>query len=176
MQVIRYHYIPIAMNTLLDGQVALHGAYCILPIREKRQSTVILSNNMQLNSSILAKMLSDCHQIVFIAVTAQGSQEYLDALSQKSVSQAMLASQSLDKAVNDSIAFLMGFLSSKYRKQADTLLKKRLGPGLGDFDLHYQKTIFDLLELDQLSMQINEGYMLTPVKSSITVTGIRRMQ
>ena len=56
-------------------------------------------------------------------------------------------------------------------------LRPRFSPGYGDFDIHHQKEILDMLDASKrIGLTMTEGYMLTPTKSVTAVIGISDTQ
>ncbi|MGI6169040.1 MAG: hypothetical protein ACOYI4_04890 [Christensenellales bacterium] len=150
------------------------GAYFSLPIagRDASSGTITLSNGLLLKSRNLMDMLSDCEEVVFIAATVADSTALMEKVAQTSLADTAMVDEELSEMVNNSVAYIIKMLNANAIKKGKRILKKRICPGFGDFDLSYQKMIFDLLKLDRLDMSITPDYMLLPQKSVLTVTGV----
>jgi hypothetical protein len=150
------------------------GAYFSMPIagRDESSGTITLSNGLLLKSRNLMDMLADCDEIVFVAATVADSAPLMERVAQDSLADAAMVDEELNEMVNNSISYIIKMLDADAIKKGKRMLKKRICPGFGDFELSYQKVIFDLLKLDKLDMSITPDYMLLPQKSVLTVTGV----
>ena len=58
-------------------------------------------------------------------------------------------------------------------RQQEKWLRPRFSPGYGDFDIHHQKDILQMLDTAKtIGLTMTDSYMLTPVKSVTALIGI----
>ena len=150
------------------------GAFGRFRIVRRSPSATALENGSVFESAALAKMLNASDEVVLMASTA--GKEITDRISAEidqgnptlGVVFDAVASQAADAGL-DAIAVI---LNTMLRKEGKRLLRRRFSPGYGDLSLHNQRTIFDLLSLERLSLKITETMMLVPEKSVLAITGI----
>jgi hypothetical protein len=81
------------------------------------------------------------------------------------------ASEMVDGALDWMVAYFNQSLRRKRRKPT----KRRFSCGYGDFDLSYQRWIFETLGMDRLGVRLTESCLLVPEKSVTAVAGIERI-
>lgn len=148
-----------------------HVCFTILPISSNDGKTLI-AGSLSLESASACKLTQNSKRLVVMASTSPSS----DSLLEQAKSEGNLAKAAFIDAVASEVAdagldWLEGLLTSRLKREG-AFLTMRFSAGYGDVPLSLQKPFFDLLELDKLSVSLNDRFMLTPQKSVIAFAGI----
>ncbi len=150
------------------------GAYGRFKIAGIQPSGVELANGIVLQSASLSSFLQNSSELLLMSATSghdvveRISTEIENGNAATGVILDSVASQTTDAALD----WMMDFINNILKKERRQLTVHRYSPGYGDLPLSYQKTIFDLLELQRLGMTITDKYILVPEKSVIAIAGI----
>jgi len=156
-------------ETLCD----LKGAYEMVKIELFKHASIILRNNITLESSQLAELFKGCDEVLFMAATAgpaiveRRDKEIKDGNAALGVILDAVGSETADAGLD----WIQEFVAGQYAKKAK-LITRRFSPGYGDLKLFVQKDIYDVLDLDKLGIKISGRCLLDPEKSVIAVAGI----
>ena len=155
--------------------ISLKGAGLRVPIQEIKGSQIILAENILFESHQLAVLLDTCRELVLMGATA-GS-DIMAAVGEdiagRNVTRGVVFDATVSEMVDASLGWIMDYFNRTLLRENRKLLKNRFSAGYGDFLLDNQKTIYRLLQLDRLGIQITESCILIPEKSVTAVTGIR---
>ncbi|MEN6321618.1 MAG: hypothetical protein ABFD82_23080 [Syntrophaceae bacterium] len=155
--------------------INLKGAGLRMPIQEIKGSQIILAADILFESHKLAALLDTSHEIVLMGATA-GS-DIMAAVGEdiagRNVTRGVVFDATVSEMVDASLDWIMDYFDRTLLRENRKLLKQRFSAGYGDFFLENQKTIYHLLQLDRIGIQITETYILIPEKSVTAVTGIR---
>ncbi|MDD5602501.1 MAG: vitamin B12 dependent-methionine synthase activation domain-containing protein [Eubacteriales bacterium] len=161
-------------QTTHEEQTAHKGQ--VFNAEHSEEGSLELENGIRLYSADLVDFLGGCPEILFMAATA-GSEiielinnELMHGNKAKAVILDSVASQTADAALDVITDMLNRVLALKGEK----LTRRRYSPGYGDLDLSYQKTIYELLDLEKIGISINKMYMLQPEKSVAAIAGVLR--
>ena len=147
-------------------------------IREKifsiEDDSVIFENGIVLKSKSIKELLIKSNSAIFL-FTTMGSKivELIEDLFQKgdgssSVIYDAVASESADAAMD----WLNEYIRKELRRNAESLTRMRFSPGYGDFLLENQRCFFDLLNMKDFGIKLNEKYIFTPEKTVTAIIGI----
>ena len=154
--------------------ISLKGAGLRVPIQEIKGSQIILAENILFESHQLAVLLDTCRELVLMGATA-GS-DIMAAVGEdiagRNVTRGVVFDATVSEMVDASLGWIMDYFNRTLLRENRKLLKNRFSAGYGDFLLDNQKTIYRLLQLDRLGIQITESCILIPEKSVTAVTGI----
>ena len=154
--------------------ISLKGAGLRVPIQEIKGSQIILAEDILFESHQLAVLLDTCRELVLMGATA-GS-DIMAAVGEdiagRNVTRGVVFDATVSEMVDASLGWIMDYFNRTLLRENRKLLKNRFSAGYGDFLLDNQKTIYRLLQLDRLGIQITESCILIPEKSVTAVTGI----
>ena len=126
-------------------------------------------------SGDLARYLHDCGEMLLIGAT--GGREIVAAIEECAEEDHMTRSVIFDavasEMVDASLDWLCDYFNHDLMRENKHLSRRRFSAGYGDFSLKDQHSIYDLLELKQIDIAINESAILIPEKS---VTAIVRIE
>ncbi len=138
-------------------------------------SRVRLEAGSLFESRDLAQFLRDCGEILLIGAT--GGSEIAEAIQECTKRDNMTRSVVIDavasEMVDASLDWLCSYFNRELVRENKRLSRRRFSAGYGDFSLNDQRTIYDLLELKRIGIDINENAILIPEKS---VTAIVRIE
>lgn len=163
-------------ETIMDGfsMCKAQGCWRVVEIAEKSDESIVLKNGCVLKSKSLVTLLKASSAVVFMASTV--GPVIVDA-AMKAISDGDGAMAVIYDAVGGQCAdavmdWVNEYVRSQLIRKAQRLTAHRFSPGYGDLGLENQKTIYDLLELDKLGLQLTSRYMLVPEKSVTAIAGI----
>ena len=155
--------------------IHLKGAGLRAPITEIEDARIILADGVEFKSRQLAKLLANCSEIVLMGATA--GREIMDAIEKDAtganVTRAIVLDAAASEIVDASLDWIMDYFNQSLRRENRKLLGKRYSAGYGDLFLETQKTMYRLLKLDRIGIEITESSMLVPEKSVTAITGIQ---
>jgi len=156
--------------------IQLKGVGLRVPIQEIKGSEVSLVEGLVFESQHLARFLRNCSQIVLMAATAGTG--ILDAIEKdiegSNVTHGVVLDATASEMVDASLDWIMDYFNRTLLRENRRLLRKRYSAGYGDLPLETQKTMYQLLQLDRIGVQITESCILVPEKSVTAITGIRQ--
>jgi hypothetical protein len=138
-------------------------------------SRIRLAAGPLFESEDLAKFLRDCGEILLIGAT--GGSEIVAMIRECAERDRMTRSVVLDavasEMVDASLDWLCNYFNRELMRENKRLSRRRFSAGYGDFSLKDQHSIYDLLDLKRIDIDINESAILIPEKS---VTAIVRIE
>lgn len=155
--------------------VELKGVGAILPINKIEASKILLTEAITFESESLAKFLVDSKEVLLFAATA-GS-KIVEAISKDSAGKDITAAVVFDAVASEmadnALSWIIDYFNRQLSRENKQLTSKRFSAGYGDFSLENQKTIYDILKLEQLGISLSDKYTLIPEKSVTAVAGIK---
>jgi hypothetical protein len=155
--------------------VRLKGAGKRFNVDVEGVSRIRLATGPVFESRDLAKFLRNCGEILLIGAT--GGSDIVEAIHECTESDNMTRSVVLDavasEMVDASLDWLCNYFNRELTRENKRLSRRRFSAGYGDFSLEDQHSIYDLLELKRIGIDINESAILIPEKS---VTAIVRIE
>jgi hypothetical protein len=161
-----------------ESLVELKGAAINLDISRIDQQSIVLSNQIILNSKSLAKLLIRSDQALFIGATAGSA--IVDAIEENSLNdgdmtQAVVFDAVASEMTDAALDWMVNFYNRILRRENKSLTKSRFSAGYGDFKIEYQKVFFEVLNLKDLGVDITESFLLVPEKSVTAIAGIQQL-
>ncbi len=155
--------------------IHLKGAGLRIPIVEIKGARIILPDGGEFESRQLARFLANCSEIVLIGATA--GREIMNAIEEDAsganVTRGIVLDAAASEIVDAALDWIMDYFNQSLRRDSRRLLGKRYSAGYGDLFLEAQKTMYRLLQLDKIGVEITESCILVPEKSVTAITGIR---
>lgn len=156
--------------------IQLKGVSLRVPIHGIKGSEVSLADGLVFESQHLARFLRSCREIVLMAATAGIG--IIDAIEKdiagSNVTHGVMLDATASEMVDASLDWIMDYFNRILLRENKRLLRKRYSAGYGDLPLETQKTMYRLLQLERIGVQITESCMLVPEKSVTAMTGIRQ--
>jgi hypothetical protein len=160
-----------------DASLLIHlkGAGLRMPITEIKGARIILPDGAEFESRHLAKFLAKCGETVLMGATA--GREIMNAIEEDAtganVTRGIVLDAAASEIVDAALDWIMDYFSQSLRRENRRLLGKRYSAGYGDLFLETQKTMYRLLQLERIGIEITESCMLVPEKSVTAITGIK---
>lgn len=158
--------------------IRLRGAGRRLPVRVKNASQVIMAGRAEdevFNSRRLSRFLEECNEAVLMGATA-GS-EVMAAIAEDAggdrLTRGVVFDATASEMVDASLDWIMSYFARELRRENKALTEGRYSAGYGDFLLENQQTMFQLLELERIGVQITESFVLIPEKSVTAIAGVK---
>ncbi|MBW2648608.1 MAG: methionine synthase [Deltaproteobacteria bacterium] len=155
--------------------VSLKGAGIRVPLKRVDPPLIILKTGADIRSAKLAGFLNGCKEALFIGSTAGGA--VMDAIREDTGGGNMTRGVVVDAVASEmtdaALDWIMGFFNRILARENTRLTRGRFSAGYGDFLLENQKMMYDMLELNQIGVTINEDFILIPEKSVTAVVGIQ---
>jgi len=151
----------------------LKGAGKIVAIQDKSEGKVVLQDGIVFESNLFASLVADCTEVLFMAATS-GSRiiENIQSFQNDNLTKASIYDATASELVDASLEWIQQYFYQQLRRENRFLIQRRISCGYGDFSISYQKTIYDVLELKRLGIEITEYFLLLPEKSVTAVSGI----
>ncbi|HYA13534.1 MAG TPA: vitamin B12 dependent-methionine synthase activation domain-containing protein [Syntrophales bacterium] len=156
--------------------IQLKGVGLRVPILGIKGSEVSLGDGLVFESQHLAKFLRNCDEIVLMAATAgDGIINAIEKdITDDNVTHGVVLDATASEMVDASLDWIMDYFNRTLLRENRRLLRKRYSAGYGDLPLETQKTMYQLLELERIGIQITETCILVPEKSVTAITGIKQ--
>ena len=121
----------------------------------------------------LSKNLKNCQKaVVFCATIGADIDRIIFRYSKISPSKAVVAQATGAMLIEAFCNFLCEKLETEFKNKG-FFLRPRFSPGYGDFDISYQRKIFDFLNCSKhIGVSLTESLIMTPSKSVSGVIGI----
>jgi len=150
------------------------GAWIRVKIADRTDNSVIFENGISIKSESVKELLKKSDSALFLfATTGSRIIELIDDSFKKgdssgSVIYDAVASETAEAAIE----WLTGYIRRELTRNAQSLTKMRFSPGYGDFLLENQKYFFDLLNMKDFGVSLNEKYIFSPEKTVTALIGI----
>jgi len=150
------------------------GAWIREKISQMEDESVTFENGITLKSKSIKDLLIRSNSAIFLFATA-GSKivkatedSFKIGDSSSSIIYDAVGSESADAAID----WLHEYIRKELRRSSESLTRMRFSPGYGDFLLENQKYFFDLLNMKDFGVSINEKYIFSPEKTVTAIIGI----
>lgn len=143
--------------------------YTISDVSIEKES--VCFDHFNVNSVFLSKNLNGLNSVIIFAATIGiGIDRLINKYSRISPAKA-LCMQAIGA---DRIEALCNKFNDEIKKQF-RYTQTRFSPGYGDFDISYQKNIFDILDCSKkIGLTLNSSLIMSPSKSVTAVIGFKR--
>ncbi len=163
-------YIDFALD-----KINLQGSAAIISIKEKTDSEIILEDNIVIKSNSIKKFLTGCTSVLFMGATS--GRDIMKVISQdkekKDLEKAVVADAVASELTDAALGWIANYKARILRRENKFITEQRFSAGYGDFDLSYQKIIYNVLNLAKLGVQLNDNCILEPEKSVTALCGIK---
>jgi hypothetical protein len=154
--------------------IRLQGAARRLPVLMEGKSSLRLPEEATFESRRLLKFLGGSDEILLMGATA--GPEIMAAIQEdaagRNVTRGVVLDATASETVDAALDWIMAFYNQTLRRQGKRLLPARYSAGYGDLALENQRTMYRLLALEKIGIEITESCMLIPEKSVTAITGI----
>ena len=154
--------------------IRLQGAARRLPVLLEGKSSVRLPEEATFESRRLFKFLGGSNEILLMGATA--GPEIMTAIREdaagRNVTRGVVLDATASETVDAALDWIMAYYNQTLRRQGKRLLPTRFSAGYGDLALENQRTMYRLLALEKIGVEITETCILIPEKSVTAITGI----
>lgn len=149
-----------------------------LGILEHCEDYIVLESGDKIFSKSLSKLLEKSDEVVLMAATVGEDvvERVRFEIEQGEAALGVVIDSVASQTADAAVGWIMDFTGKMVRREGKTVTKHRYSPGYGDLSLSNQKMLFELLDLQKLSMALTEKYMLVPEKSVTAIAGIERVE
>ena len=139
---------------------------------EQFSDGMIRIGNTEIKSSSLSRNLKGCVKVVLFGATlGAGVDQLIRRTSMTDMSRAVIQ-QACAAAVLEEYCDKKQLETGEELKKEGLYLRPRFSPGYGDFDIHYQKPLMQMLDCAKtIGLTMTDSYMMTPSKSVTAVIG-----
>lgn len=162
---------------LKEAETALKPAvvYDEIPIRYDEENQIIfLNGQQQLTGSYVLKNTAHCDSII-MAISTIGEkleEKIKESLEEKDTLKGLLLDAIGSAALMELNNKFWLYLVKKV-KERGLGLSNPVSPGDNDFPLEQQRVIFNLLDVSEIGVVLNETYVMKPLKSLSMIYGLR---
>ncbi len=164
------HMIERAEREIIAASHPKH-VYKLINVEIENKSLIL--GHVTIESKDLAQHLQGCREAFLFAITLGPNVDSLikrytyTEMSMLPVLQAV-ASTYIEHCANMAQKEL-----EKYAVHHSSFLRPRFSPGYGDFPLHYQRLLFNILDISKkIGVSLTESYLMIPSKSITAVIGL----
>jgi Vitamin B12 dependent methionine synthase, activation domain len=128
-------------------------------------------------SSKLAVLLKESKSLLLFAVTAGADivTGASDLAAQGNGVGALAYDAAGSEMVDAAAAWMQQYLNQQFKRNKETLTKKRFSPGYGDLALKNQALLFKLLDIEKLGVKLTEDFLMVPEKTVTAIAGIQNI-
>ena len=139
---------------------------------EQFSDGMIRIGNTEIKSSSLSRNLKGCVKVVLFGATlGAGVDQLIRRTSLTDMSRAVIQ-QACAAAVLEEYCDKKQLETGEELEKEGLYLRPRFSPGYGDFDIHYQKPLMQMLDCAKtIGLTMTDSYMMTPSKSVTAVIG-----
>lgn len=150
------------------------GAYSRLKIISRNDELIKMENCVEFKAEGLLKLLQNSSEVVLMASTVGGTvvEAISDEVKNGDAAMGLILDSTASQTADSVLDWMMEFLNNTLKREGRKLTRHRYSPGFGDLPLSMQKTLFHVLGLETLGMELTEKYMLVPEKSVIAIAGV----
>ncbi len=137
-----------------------------------------VSDKVRFKSEALFKFLSGCKELLIMGATAGDEIMNLikDLTDNKELSKAIIFDAFASETVDEALSWIMDFFNHELRRENKRVTTRRFSAGYRDLSLENQKTIYDILNMKKLGVEITESFLLKPEKSVTAIAGIKEIE
>ena len=150
------------------------GAWIRVKIADRADESVIFENGMVIKSKSIKDLLKMSDSALFLFATAgakiveSAEDSFKNGDSLRSIIYDAVGSETAEAAID----WLNTYIRRELMRTGESLTKMRFSPGYGDFLLENQRYFFDLLNMKDFGVSLNEKYIFSPEKTVTALIGI----
>ena len=149
------------------------GRWQIFPVEKVSETGIILKNGIWIPGRDFAARCSGISALWCGAVTLGHEIVALRDEAEK-VSGSAVYDAAGSEIADGAMDMLQKLAAGQLLRQGMILDPRRYSPGYGDMPLDVQKTVFAVLQLEQLEMKLNESFCMEPEKSVTAFAGVKQ--
>lgn len=165
-------------NSYIDftlEKIELKGAAAIVAIKNKNGSEIILEKDIIIKSNSIGKFLEGCTAVLFMGATS--GCDIMKVISadnkEKNLEKSVVADAVASELTDAALTWIANYKARTLRRENKFITEQRFSAGYGDFDLSYQKVIYNILNLAKLGVKLKKNYILDPEKTVTALCGIK---
>jgi len=150
------------------------GAWLRGKIVHRAYDSVVFENEITLKSKSIKELLNRSDSAIFLFTTVGSKIAELieDSFKNGDSSSCVIYDAVASETAEAAIDWLSKYIANQLRRNGESLTKMRFSPGYGDFLLENQKYFFDLLNMKDFGVTLNEKYIFSPEKTVTAIIGI----
>lgn len=150
------------------------GAWIRVKIADKTDESVIFENNITIKSKSIRDLLKTSDSALFFFATAGSKIAAMieDSFKKGDSSRGIIYDAVGSETAEAAIDWLNAYIRRELMRTGESLTKMRFSPGYGDFLLENQKYFFDILNMKDFGVSLNEKYIFSPEKTVTALAGI----
>jgi hypothetical protein len=156
----------------MEGHI--ETALSLIRLQGAARRLPVLPEEATFESRRLLKFLGGSDEILLMGATA--GPEITTAIQEdaagRNVTRGVVLDATASETVDAALDWIMAYYNQTLRRQGKRLLPARFSAGYGDLALENQRTMYRLLALDKIGVEITETCILIPEKSVTAITGI----
>ena len=155
--------------------IELKGSARTLTIVARSDGRIELEDGTVFESAALAKMLGGCQDVLLMAATAGTAimQVIASDIAGANITRGVVLDATASEVVDAGLSWIMAYFNQVLLRQGRIVTRKRFSAGYGDLALVNQRTLYRLLKLERIGIDITESCILIPEKSVSAIAGIR---
>jgi len=165
----KYGDTVIQAKSVVQDNLNIYIIYKCEDIKEIAADEVVLENGLVFSGKMPATILKDATQVVTCVITLAGFQELIEKESD------FLVQYFMDTWGSAYVESSQAYLGKKVLDELREEGKSRThlwSPGQYGFELKNQKTIFELLDPEEVGCTLTKKLMMVPVKSGSGIMGV----
>ncbi|CUX43435.1 vitamin B12 dependent-methionine synthase activation domain-containing protein [Clostridium sp. C105KSO13] len=155
----------------LEAAAGRKSIYRIFDLKQTGDDKVLIET-MEIHSKNLAKNLKGCNKIVLFGATLGiGADRLIRRASLTDMARTVVLQACAAAMLEEYCEECQSNIDRELRTQG-LYLRPRFSPGYGDFDIHYQTQLMQMLDCAKLiGLTMTDSFMMSPTKSVTAVIG-----
>lgn len=156
----------------LDAVVAPKETHLRLPLHIQDETTFFLQNH-RFQSRDMVRHLQNCQEVILFAATlGTGVDQVIRRSEVLDMSMAVILQACAAEAI-ESWCDRCEVEISKEMGHENLYLRPRFSPGYGDFSIHYQQELLQMLQASKrIGLTVTENCLMVPIKSVSALIGL----
>lgn len=158
---------------IAEAQPVLEYRVCCTIGDVIRSDSAVSFCGIETSSTVIAKALSGCEQIVLFAATIGAQFDRLIAKYSRLEPSKALILQAIGAERIESLCDAFCQKTDTELHDSGKSLRPRVSPGYGDIPLHMQQDLFRVLDCERkIGLTLNESLLMSPSKSVTALAGV----
>jgi hypothetical protein len=152
---------------------AVRGRAETFDLKHAGEDAVEIAGN-RVESGLLAKLLhsSGAVYLMCASIPEQDIKKINTAMENGEGLLALVLDAYASEYVDGALDVIMQRKNEALRRTGRALTSKRFSAGYGDLDIKYQQVFYELLNMQEIGVNINDRHLLIPEKSVIAIAGV----
>lgn len=148
------------------------SVYQFFPCRVEKECKIQIGV-MEIKSKNLAKNLKGCKEVALFGITLGTGVDILIRRYMVTDMAKALVTQACAAVLLEEACDELQEKIKREKAEEQLWIRPRFSPGYGDFDIHHQKDILNMLDTHKkIGLAMTDSYMLTPTKSVTALIGV----